>query len=223
MTDSRKIGSLVLAAVGISDRHLDALICVANNLNKQQPERAVVMAGLLEQALTSLEVKAKPIAEAVNTLLEEMKPVTVMVDQTINNFSEYLKTSGATETTEALWVDSGFEKILAKATSKAPASVIMKPYQLKENANDLEIKSELPSLHEIEPNEFVSMLTAELAKVRTGKHSNVLAKNRWCLFYVDGFAVSVDWLSDDSKWSVDVWEFDDLYQWDAERVVFSCN
>lgn len=162
----------------------------------------------------------KPVAQAVRKVLEEMEPVTVVIDTTINP-SKVLKTSKVT-IVEALWVNEAFAKILVKATGAVPASVTMKPRRLKNSVKDGKIKDELPTVHEIDPTAFVYMLATELAKVRKGKPSDVLAKGRWCLFYVARFVVSVDWNSTRSEWDVHVWELDGV-QWGAEHIVFSCN
>lgn len=162
-----------------------------------------------------------PIAQAVEALLEDMESVTVAIDTTVDP-TKVLKTTKATTKAEALWVDNNFTKILAKAKGTVPTSVTTKPRRLKKSSNDRKIKGALPEDHEVDQTEFVYMLATELTKVRADKQSSVLAKDRWCLFYVAGFVVRVRWRSDGSEWGVRVWELDDG-EWSAGRIVFSCN
>jgi hypothetical protein len=169
----------------------------------------------------SLRGNAAPIAQAVEELLEDMELVTVSIDPKID-FREVLKTTAKTDKTEALWVDVNFAKVLAEATDPAPASVSMKPYRIKKNARELQIKGVLPKKHEVEATAFVWMLAIELQKVMRGEASTVLAKDRWCLFFMAGFAVYVRWGFHRPKWRVHVWEADGGV-WNAESIVFSCS
>lgn len=170
---------------------------------------------------TVVGVKITPIAQEMEALLEDMVSVTVVIDTAVDP-TKVLKTAKATTNAEALWVDDSFTTILAKAKGTVPTSVTIKPRRLKNGTNDRKIKDALPPDHEVDPTEFVYMLATELTKVRAGKQSNMLTKDRWCLFYVAGFAVDVGWRSGYSNWGVRIWELDD-YRWDAEGVVFSSN
>lgn len=161
------------------------------------------------------------VAHAIKKLLEKMEPVTVMIDSTIN-FNETLQTCTATEGVEALYFDPSFTVIFEQTTGKVPTSITMKPYSLKNSADDRLIKDKLPKVHQIDQTEFVYMLATELSKVRSGKHSDVLMKGRKCIFYVAGLAVSVSWRLGDSKWLVFVRELSN-YQWDVFGVVYTCN
>ena len=161
------------------------------------------------------------VPKVLKSLLGEMALLTLVIDLTIN-VVENLKTRNAVENFEALWVEPSFSKILTLATGKAPTSITMRPRLLNEKASDNEIKAELPREYEIDPTAFVSMLATELSKVRAGKHSNMLNKNRRLLFYVGGFVVDVHWLRDGSVWSVRVWG-DGNGIWHAGRFVFCYN
>lgn len=172
--------------------------------------------------LASGEYELKPVAKAVESFLEDMEPVTVDIDQSLNP-SVIFNTSAAVGGVEGLWVAPDFAKILTLATAMPlPVSVTMKPRLLKKNANDSKIKDKLPDAHEHEPTAFVWMLATELMKVRAGKPSKVLAKGSWYLFYVAGLVVRVRWDSVSRKWRVDVWR-QDGNAWRAGGVVFSSN
>lgn len=76
--DSRKFGSAILATVSIADEHLKVFTRVANALNKQHPERATAMAGLLEEALGKLDAgveqtRPKTLAERYEAFTPELK------------------------------------------------------------------------------------------------------------------------------------------------------
>ena len=161
------------------------------------------------------------ITQAVEVLLEDMESVTVVIDTTVDPTNALMTTKATTEA-DALWVDDSFTKILAEAKGTVPTSVTTKPRRLKKSSNDRKIKDALPLDHEVDPTEFVYMLATELTKVRAGKQSSVLAKDRWRLFYVAGFAVRVDWASGGQRWNVFIWGLDGG-RWRAEGVVFSRN
>lgn len=167
--------------------------------------------------------KVTPIVQAVEALLEDMESVTVVIDTTVDP-TKVLKTDNTTIKAFSLWVDDNFAKILAKAKGNVPISVTIKPRRLKKRSNDRNIKDALPLDHEIDPTEFVQLLATELKKVRAGKQSSVLAKDRRRLFYVAGFVVSVYiYLNFGiSEWYVVVSKLDDN-KCRAEDIVFSCN
>lgn len=167
--------------------------------------------------------KVTPIVQAVEALLEDMESVTVVIDTTVDP-TKVLKTDNTTIKAFSLWVDDNFAKILAKAKGNVPTSVTIKPRRLKNGSNDRKIKDALPKDHEVDPTEFVYMLATELKKVRAGKQSSVLAKDRRRLFYVAGFVVSVYiYLNFGiSEWYVIVSKLDDN-KCRAEDILFSCN
>ncbi len=208
-----QIGRISAAVIALPEDHLGIALDVLNKLS--DPNWKVRMSEVLRQGL-------KPVAKAVETLLENMGSVTVVIDTTVNP-SEVLKTTEATTKIEGLWInDNAFAQILAKAKGTAPTSVTMELRRLKVGANDCMIKNELPKEHEIDPTAFVHMLATELTKVRSGETSKVLSKDCWRLFYVAGLVVYVHWRSGDSEWSVYVWKLGGR-TWFAKYVVLSCN
>lgn len=102
----------------------------------------------------------------------------ITVDRTTIDPTNTLKTTKATTKVDSLWVNDSFTKILAKTKGIVPTTVTTKPRRLKKSSNDRKIKDALPLDHEVDPTEFVYMLATELTKVRAGKQSSVLAKDR---------------------------------------------
>jgi hypothetical protein len=171
--------------------------------------------------LASGESILSPVAKVVDKLLEDIGSVTIDMDPVVDP-SEALMTAAATPEVEALRVDENFIDILVQAKVSFPTLVTMKRHRVKKNVSDPNIESHLPKEHEIDPTAFVWMLAIELMKVRSGKQSNVLAKDWHCLFCVAGFVVSVWWNSGGSEWSVSVWRHFGL-AWNAENIIFTCN
>jgi len=172
--------------------------------------------------LASGEYVLAPVVHAVKKLFEDMDPVTVVIDFTIN-FHEALKTCEATKDLEALYVcPMEWPKIITQANGVVPTSVTMKPRRLKKTVDYQKFKGELPKVHKLDPTGFVAMLATELYKVRSGKQSDVLKKGRHCLFCVGNLAVRVSWDPNNSEWDVDIWEIDGR-RLDTVGVVFSCN
>jgi hypothetical protein len=192
---------------------LYVLLVTANNLILTGERKASDLSTLLQDFI-------KPTITAKGALLQEKDQVTVVVDQTIS-LSKALEVCDKTAKVEALWVDQLFKKILVQSTSAVPTSVTVKPYILQKCASDSEIRNTLPVVHMIKQTEFVSLLATELSKVRTGRESDILAKDRLCLFYVGSLAVFVRWDHDKTRWSVSAWRLG-IGDWNAETLVFSC-
>ena len=168
-------------------------------------------------ALLQAFMEKAPIIKVAETLLEDMEQVTVVIDTTVN--LNNLKITEASNVIEALWVHGGFKKILKKVKGSVPTSVTMKPRRLKKNADGSQIRGALPEECGIDPTSFVYMLVTELKKVTSGKESNVLNKNSWCLFMVVDLKVLVHWYSSESWWRVKVCE--DYIYVEADIVVYS--
>lgn len=97
-----------------------------------------------------------------------------------------------------------------------------KSYDLRKQSYDRRITAELPEGHEWDPSELYARLALMLEKQWGGKKGELLNNGSAILFYVPGFTWSVRWYADDGRWSVYVWERDEV-EWSAGGRVFPRN
>lgn len=100
----------------------------------------------------------------------------------------------------------------------------LKSWDIRKDATDTQIRSELPEDHLVELWQIAKLIEAQ----PNGEKGLLLTNGHANLFYVKGkggqvFVVLVYWLAGHGEWGVDAWLLDEGVRWDAGRRVFSRN
>ena len=134
------------------------------------------------------------------------------------------------QTREGLWVDPDFVRWVLPAAKKLEAlpELAGQHYPLVVDANDGEIRGELPQDCVWEADEFCTRLAVKIQRQWDNKTPGNLLNNGYAnIFYVRGvggevFAVDVDWSSGAREWRVYAGRSDDG-RWSAGNRAFPRN
>jgi len=120
-----------------------------------------------------------------------------------------------------VWVDPHFYEIVDQATSLPPEHLEVCAHDVTQMAFSDEIKSALKDGWRFEATPFCYMLAHELRNVLEGRDSEVLLREGWCLFYVEGQEVFIRWNSGSQMWSICVWKYQGRSKWNINNRVFA--
>ena len=122
-------------------------------------------------------------------------------------------------TRPGLYLYNDMQRVLKGArVVQSAGAVVLRSFDLTQDAYDRDIKAELPEHHEVELWQVANLIEAQMK----GEDGPLLTNGYANIFYVAGCAVSVHWSAGYRKWRVRGWRLDDG-GWRAGFRVFSRN